>query len=640
MALYEIETPDGALYEIEAESDAQLQSAIAQLTGESQKADEPTQSAPSLLDQLKRQGGLAGRSALQGVTDLASLPGDLAVSLFNAGNQTPYEVTLDDGSKVMRGGPNDQLPLPSQSRDDLLTQAGLPEPETASERIVNLAGRGMSGGASFTKAASQAPGEIAHILAQRPTLQTVSGGTGGASAGVAREQGAGPTGQMLAALIGSMSPALLAPRAPVPTMTQPTLAEAAARVTPGQAAAESVVNAAPTARATGGGYTFGHVGPDASAGLTPTMRRVAARGQELGMRMTPGQATGSRALQQLEAKLESQPMTSGPFNTIKANNARVVNREAAASIGERGDVVDDVVMGRAADRIGDVYESVKDDVARPIEPRAFIQFLGNLQDETRGVVTGLTSHPLVEDVIGFATKGQATGRQLQPLASKLGKAAYKNMTTQSGDRDLGIALYRVKDYVDDLLSQGLSPKRAQTFDEARQQYRNLMLLTQRTGVVNPASGDVNARALANLLQSKDRRGYTFGENHSPLYDAARFGQAFGPIVGDSGTATRMPLQGVTDLLTRIPLNLATRAYTSSPGVNMAVRAQSAGRSVADTARGLGQPLSYGDVPASGAAASLTGEDAQRRVEAIVAQHIMLHGLPPAGRSKISDDYRF
>ena len=118
-------------------------------------------------------------------------------------------------------------------------------------------------------------------------------------------------------------------------------------------------------------------------------------------------------------------------------------------------------------------------------------------------------------MIALATKGNATGRQLQSLASKLGKAAYKNMSTQSGDRDLGLALYRVKDYVDELLAQGLSPERAQTFDQARQQYRNLMLLTQRSGVVTPASGDVNGRALATLLQSKDKRGYTFGENRSP-----------------------------------------------------------------------------------------------------------------------------
>jgi hypothetical protein len=629
MATYEIETPDGAVYEIEADTDAQLQATVTQLTAApDQPAQQQTQ-APGLFDQFKRAAGLTGRSLLQGATDLASLPGDIGVALVNAGNQTPYEVTLDDGSKVMRGGPDDLLQSPSEGREQLLSAAGFPEPATSGERILNLAGRGMTSASGTAKVAGSLPGEIAKAMAQRPLLQTVSGATGGASGGSAKEAGAGPTGQLLAALAGSITPALLSPRAPLPTMNMPTLAtaeaNAAARVTPGRAGAEAVLTAAPEARATGGGYTFGHLGTDESAGLTPTMQRVAERGRALGMRMTPGQATGSRTLQQMEAKLESQPMTSGPFNTVKANNARVLNRTAAEAIGETGTVVDDATLGRAADRIGGVYESVADGVARQIEPRGFVQFLGNLQDETRGLVSGLSSHPLVEDVIGFATKGTANGRQLQSLASKLGKAAYKNMSTQSGDRDLGLALYRVKDYVDDLLAQGLSPQRAETFDQARQQYRNLMLLTQRTGVVNPASGDVNGRSLATLLQSKDKRGYTFGENQSPMYNAARFASAYGPIVGDSGTATRMPLQGLTDLLTRIPANLATRAYTSSPAISMAVRAQAASRSTGNAVRSMGQPLSTGDVPASGltSSANLSAEDARQQLLLTLLRQSML-----------------
>src|SRR5581483_2721957 len=62
---------------------------------------------------------------------------------------------------------------------------------------------------------------------------------------------------------------------------------------------------------------------DESAGLNAAQQSAADAGSNLGMRMTPGQATGSKSLQQLEAKLESQPWTSGPFNTIKANNQTV-----------------------------------------------------------------------------------------------------------------------------------------------------------------------------------------------------------------------------------------------------------------------------------------------------------------------------
>lgn len=583
-------------------------------------AKPPTGDESSLWDRVKRGAGLTARSALQGVTDLAELPGDILVSLDNATHPVGYDVTLDDGSKVRRGN----QPLPSQDRDELLNMAGVPEPATPGERVLNLAGRGMTGATGTAKVASQLPGEIAKAMALRPVLQAVSGASGGASAGGAREAGGGPFAQFMAALAGSMAPSALAPRAAMaPLVVQPgsrasATAAALARATPGEAEAGANAAVGAEARALGGGYTFGHAGPDESAGLTPTMQRVMDRGRTMGMRMTPGQATGSRALQQLEAKLESQPMTSGPFNTLKANNASVLNRSAAEAIGETGNVVDDVTLGRAAERIGQVFDDVGDDVARQVDPRQFVNFLQGLQQETRGLVSGLTSHPLVEDVINFASDGSATGQQLASLSSKLGKVAYNNMSTPSGDRQLGIALYGVKDYVDDLLAQGLSPERAQALAGARTQYRNLMLLTQRVGVVNPASGNVNGRSLANTLQSKDRRGYTFGGNQSELYDAARFSQAFAPIVGDSGTATRMPLQGVTDLLTRAVGNVGARAYTSSPAVELAVRAQAASRSAGNLARALARPFGPGDVPAAGAAGSAPNSREAMRRRALAA----------------------
>lgn len=565
-----------------------------------------------LLDQVKRQFGLTGRAVVQGATDLAGIPLDLMASLYNVGNQKPYQVTLDDGSRVTRGGP---MELPSQERERLLTAAGLPEPETAIERVVNAAGRGMVNTGGTAQIAQRLPGELAKTMAQRPLMQTVSGATGPGSAATAREMGVGPVGQMVAGIAGAAAPALVSPRAPVAPQPVPNArasAEAAARVGSGSSAAESTVQVAPELRATTGGVNFGTVGPDDSAGLSSSLQRVADRGRELGFRLTPGQATGSRALQQLEAKLESQPMTSGPFNTLKAGNARVLNRAAAAAIGETSDVLDDAVLSRAADRIGDVYDDIADDVARPIEPRGFVEFYSGIKDDVRGLVDGFDNNPLVNDVARFAQDGTATGRQLQSLASKLGKAAYKNMSTPSGDRDMGIALYRVKDYVDDLLAQGLSPERSTAFNEARGQYRNLMLLTQRTGVVNPSTGNVSGRSLANVLQSKDKRGYLYGANQTPMYDAARFAQGFPPIVGDSGTATRMPLQGLTDLVMRVPMNVATRAYTSSPAVNLAVRSQASANALSNAVRGMADPLGPGDIPVMGVGAAASDVETARR----------------------------
>lgn len=552
--------------------------------------------------ELSRQAGLGARGVAQGVGGLANMPLDFITHLANLGKsffkQDPYYATQADGTKLLID-PNQPFKTNSQRFDEDLTSIGLPQPGNASERVANLGIQGMTGAAGVTSAASRLPGALAQTMAARPALQAVSGATGGMSAGIARENGAGPWGQLGAGFLGGMIPSFLAPRPPLlqPQQTKAS-AEASAKVSPGAAGSEAAISVAPEARMTGGGINYGSVGADDSAGLTRPQARLMKVGKEMGMKLTPGQATGSRALQQLEAKLESQPMTSGPFNTIKADNAKVLNRAWAKAIGEKDNIVDAAVLDRADQRISDVYKDIADDVQRPIDPKNFIGFIGKLQDDTRGLVSNVSGHPLIEDVTKFAVNGKASGKQLQSLASKLGKAAYKNMSTPNGDRDLGIALYDVKDYVDDLLAQGLSTERATTFSKARKEYRNLMLLTQRQGNIN-ASGNVNGRSLAATLQTKDKKGYLYGRNQSDEYEAARFAQAFAPIVGDSGTASRSPIQGMTDLIMRMPMNVATRAYTSSPAVELALKAQAMGQ----TAQGLPPrylaPLGAEDMPTAG-----------------------------------------
>lgn len=548
---------------------------------------------------LKQGAKLAARTITELATDIPTMLADIPVHAANALGA--------------------ELPTFASSRDALLTPA-FGQPETNAQNAINVISRGAGGGGIAAgaarlgaNAANQTAQRVAASMAARPGLQVASGATGAGSAEAARQRGVGPVGQLAAGLAGGLIPAAVTPRPPFP-QTPESLAQrlaaqsarsqagaratATAEVSPGTAAAENVASVAPEVRIRGA--LPPEMGPDPSAGLSVPQQRVAAEGRRLGMQLTPGQATGSRALQQLEARLESQPATSGPFNTLKANNARVLQRAAAQSIGESSDTLDDAVLARADDRIGRVFESVADDNARNIDPQEFLGFIGGLQADARGLVRGVGSHPLIEDLIGFAQNGQATGRQLQNLTSKLGKAARMNMTSLNGDRELGLSLYRAKDYVDDLLMQGMSSEQAQIFNQARQQYRNLLLLTQRVNTVNPSNGVVNPRTLASVLQSKDRRGYLFGENQSALYNATRFAQAFQPIVGDSGTATRMGGSlTIPDIIVRIPMSLASRAYLSGPGVRLATGAQAAAQSVADYPAGVMAPFGAPDVPYGG-----------------------------------------
>lgn len=341
----------------------------------------------------------------------------------------------------------------------------------------------------------------------------------------------------------------------------------------GSSSASSTVSGGATVTGSGGGFNFGSVGDDVSAGLNDTQRALMKRAQGMGYQMTPGQASGSRALQQFEAKLESQPMTSGRFNAIKSNNQTITNRVAANSIGEVADVVDSGVLAKAHDRISNVYKIVADDTPRTIDSNSFISRLGSIEDEFEGLLPGsVLDDPLIKRLYAHAANGEATGKQLQDIASKLGRKATNEMTSGNGDRQLGMALSQAKDLADDLLQQGLNGKTAALFGDARSQYRNMILLTQRNGVINSSNGNVSAASLANLLQQKDKGGFMRGGNTSYLYDAARFGQGFKPIAGDSGTATRSALPSPTDFVLSLPFNIATKAYTSSPVINLSAKA--------------------------------------------------------------------
>lgn len=362
-------------------------------------------------------------------------------------------------------------------------------------------------------------------------------------------------------------------------------AQASASATSGVASADNVVQATPSMSARGG-YTFGSVGDDAVTGLSKGQQQAAEAGRKMGMRLTPGQATGNKLLQRLEAKLESQPMTAGPFDRVKDANQKTLNRTWSKAIGENTDDLSSDVLANASERIGKVFDDVRDDVQRNIDPAEFVQKMQGLNDEFEAIAPQLWKNPLVARFVSHAESGGATGKDLGNLTSKLGREANKQMTSPNGDRELGQALFQIKDYVDDIVESGLDGARKADYQVARKEYRNLMLLTSRVNTVNPSSGNVNGVSLANLLQTKDKKGFLFGKNKSDAYNAARFAQAFKPIVGDSGTATRMPLNTL-EMAMSVPINMAGRVYTSSPAVDLAVRSQAAGQMAGDAARAAG-----------------------------------------------------
>ena len=346
-----------------------------------------------------------------------------------------------------------------------------------------------------------------------------------------------------------------------PSVTQPSAA---------QAQSQATATATPTATVTGGQITPGVVGADTSAALTEAQKAILERGKAMGFKTTPGQETGSRSLLQMEARMESSPFTSGPFNEIKATNQTVLNRATAQAIGVDATELSNPVLAQAQRQISSVYKKV----ASPTTQKLDQMYVMNGIDLIDNAFEGLTTQPLksnlfVKQLEELATKGEATGNQLATLSSKMGKRAKNEMTTVNGDRELGQALFQIKEIIDDQLAAGLSPAEQAAFQAARANYRNLMTLRSNPGVVNPSSGNVSGLNLASALTRKDPQGFVFGSNTTPMYEAARFAQAFKPIVGDSGTATRTMEYTPLNVLLSMPTNLAASAYTSAPATAMA-----------------------------------------------------------------------
>jgi hypothetical protein len=366
-----------------------------------------------------------------------------------------------------------------------------------------------------------------------------------------------------------------------PSQIQQSAAKAAAGGEAG--AAEASITATPTVQATGGGVNLGAVTPEANAALTAAQQSILQRGKALGFKTTPAQETGSRSLLQMEARMESSPFTSAPFNAIKQENQRVLNRATAQAIGVKADELSNPVLAQAQRNISAVYNRIATPELKKLDTMTMLNNIDLVDNAFEGLTTQpLKSNIFVKQLQDLAMKGEASGVQLQNLSSKIGKRAKNEMTTAMGDRELGNALFQLKEMVDDALQSGLSQAEQQAFAQARNNYRNLMTIRTSQGVVNPSSGNVSGLNLASALTRKDPKGFVFGGNETPMYEAARFAQAFKPIVGDSGTATRSMEYSPVNVLLSMPTNLAARAYTSAP-VTAAASRVSSGAGVAPNA---------------------------------------------------------
>lgn len=195
MPKYEVTIPDLGKFEVnspkELTEDEAYRLAVSELTKSGGD------------NQIGRQLGLTARAGVTGVAGLPLLAGDALNTLYNM---------ISEGVKAGTGYSLGQLPMASKSAQTLMTQAGLPEPETKTERIVQDISSAMAGvGGTAKLAQALAPRAAGTEILTSNIPAQIAGAVGGAgAAGVGREEGAGMLGQLgLAGLGGVLAPASL-----------------------------------------------------------------------------------------------------------------------------------------------------------------------------------------------------------------------------------------------------------------------------------------------------------------------------------------------------------------------------------------------------------------------------------------------
>lgn len=156
-------------------------------------------SQPSAMADFGRGVGLTGRAMAQGAAGLVGLAYDPIAAVQNI---------LIGPEGVMPMMSADVPPLREQVKE-ALTAAGVPEPETATERVVGAVGEAMTAGGIQAKlAAALAPfltgttAAVTERLAAGPAQQVAGSAGAGAGTQMAAEAGLPPAAQFAAGLVG------------------------------------------------------------------------------------------------------------------------------------------------------------------------------------------------------------------------------------------------------------------------------------------------------------------------------------------------------------------------------------------------------------------------------------------------------
>lgn len=293
-----------------------------------------------------RQLGLTGRAAITGALSLPTIGADALTGLIN---------TIA-GRQVMQPS--------SQGLQSLMTQLGMPTPQTPQERVVqdiSSAGFGVAAPASIAK---NLPTAAQEFFTKSLGTQATAATGGALASGAARESDVGPLGQTLAALAGSTTAGGATGAAPILARTTKEI------VRPFTQAGREVIT----------GNVLRNLATDAEQAITAASTYAPKIG---GYTPTTAQATRDLGLINAETAIKGLDVTGGRFATqaMEANQAQmaILNRLAK----------DDDVLKAAIKK--------RDEVTAPLREQAFAN--STVDPDTFQSAIALTVNKTIDDIL-------------------------------------------------------------------------------------------------------------------------------------------------------------------------------------------------------------------------------------------------
>jgi hypothetical protein len=498
MAKYQITGPDGKTFEVTAPDDATQEQVMAyaqknfKMAATSAPAPAPAKPFGEQLNDfvadVPRQVGMTGRYALEGVGGMADLVATPARKLLN----------LLPGVDIKPGV--------GQVAANIV---GLPEPQTAKERVVGdavrmgfsaMTGAGMAGGVGAVTSGTTKT--VANMMAANPGMQTVSGAAAGGAGGYTRETGGNEFSQLLASLgaglatpfaMSGMQRAMEATKAmgrakPVPTLQQIDITINNAMQDSGINLGKIPADVARSIRAdvAQAMQTGENLSPEAVrrladyrlTGLTPTAAKLT---------LDPAMVTQQENLAKLG--INSKDAAAQQLGQVKNAN----NRALTAGLNTLGAATtDDAIAGagkiagaleqrnaRAQSLINDRYAAARatDGRSAALDPHAFTQRASNLLDEA------LLGSKLPADVKNLLNQAAESKLPLTVDVAEQLKTRIGDLQRASIDASERKALGMVRTALDDtplLPGQQLGKESIDAFNKARALNRKWMGIVERT----------------------------------------------------------------------------------------------------------------------------------------------------------------